>query len=163
MSEQQKEVYARFGLAIHSAQILEYGLVNALVYADLMPNRKPNHTGLDFDLFMDKHFKSTMGNLILNFNKHVNVPDDFGLLLLEARNRRNFLAHHYFRERALDFVSVRGMNGMIIELDATRELFDRTDTALGDIFRPIREKFGITDEVIESYRREIIASTQPDL
>lgn len=34
-----KEVYARFGLAVYFAQVLEHGLVNALVILDLIPAR----------------------------------------------------------------------------------------------------------------------------
>jgi len=38
--EHVKEVYARFGLAVYYAQVLEHGLVNALVVLDLIPNRR---------------------------------------------------------------------------------------------------------------------------
>lgn len=37
--EHIKEVYAYFGLAIYLAQVLEHGIVNALVCADLVPRR----------------------------------------------------------------------------------------------------------------------------
>jgi hypothetical protein len=35
-----KEVYARFGLAVYWAQVLERGVVNALVIVDLIPSRR---------------------------------------------------------------------------------------------------------------------------
>jgi len=35
--EHIKEVYAHFGLAIYLAQVLEHGIVNALVCADFVP------------------------------------------------------------------------------------------------------------------------------
>ena len=38
--EQHKEIYAHFGLAIFTAQVLEHGIVNALVCCDLIPNRR---------------------------------------------------------------------------------------------------------------------------
>lgn len=40
LSEQVKEIYANFGLAVYQAQCLEHGLVNALVLLDLIPNRR---------------------------------------------------------------------------------------------------------------------------
>lgn len=161
--ELAKEVYAHFGLAIYFAQILEHGLVNALVYADLLQNRKPNQTVEDFDLFMDTNFEKTMGELIQSFKKHVSVPTEFDQLLLDVRTKRNFLAHRYFRARAKEFVTEGGSKRMIVELEAARDLFIRTDAALSEMFRPVREKLGITDEVIESHRREIIATAQPNL
>lgn len=37
--EHVKEVYARFGLAVYFAQVLEHGLVNALVILFLLPRK----------------------------------------------------------------------------------------------------------------------------
>tara|TARA_R110001583_G_C5419106_1_gene387649 strand:- start:39 stop:200 length:162 start_codon:yes stop_codon:yes gene_type:complete len=37
--EHVKDVYAHFGLAMYLAQVLEHGIVNALVYTDLIPRR----------------------------------------------------------------------------------------------------------------------------
>ena len=39
-SEHIKEVYARFGLALYYAQVLEHAIVNALVVVDLIPARR---------------------------------------------------------------------------------------------------------------------------
>jgi hypothetical protein len=36
--EHVKTVYAHFGLAVYLAQVLEHGLVNALVFVDLLPS-----------------------------------------------------------------------------------------------------------------------------
>ena len=120
-NEHVKETYAHFGLASYLAQVLEHGLVIALVYADMIPNRKPNQTRVDFDLFLDKHFETTMGKMIQNFKKHVAVPLEFEQLLLDARTKRNFLAHHYFRERADDFMKEAGREKMILELKAAQK------------------------------------------
>jgi len=148
--EHTKEVYAHFGLAIYLAQVLEHGLVIALVYADLMPKRKPHHTTADFDLFMDKHFETTMGRLINTVRKQVSVPPELEALLLGARTKRNWLAHHYFRERAEDFMNEPGREKMIAELKEAHILFERADELLGEVVRPLRHKFGYTDEKLEA-------------
>jgi hypothetical protein len=145
-----KEVYAHFGLAIYLAQVLEHGLVVALIYADLMPSRKPHHTTADFDLFMDRHFETTMGQLIKAVQKHVPVPAELKVLLLEARAKRNWLVHHYFRERAESFMNEPGREKMIAELKKAHGLFSRTDELLGEVVRPLREKFGFTDKKLEA-------------
>ena len=38
--EHEKEVFARFGLAMYRAQVLEHGIVNALAVLDLIPSRR---------------------------------------------------------------------------------------------------------------------------
>ena len=162
-NEHVKEIYAHFGLALYLAQVLEHGLVIALVYADMIPNRKPNQTRADFDLFLDKHFETTMGKMIQNFKKHVAVPIEFEQLLLDARTKRNFLAHHYFRERADDFMKEAGREKMILELKAAQKLFEQTDDTLSEVVRPLRIKLGFTDEMVEASNREYIAKINPDL
>ena len=37
-NEHHREVYAYFGLAVYQAQVLESGLINALVALDFIPN-----------------------------------------------------------------------------------------------------------------------------
>ena len=162
-NEHVKEIYAHFGLALYLAQVLEHGLVIALVYADMIPNRKPNQTRADFDLFLDKHFETTMGKMIQHLKKHVAVPIEFEQLLLDARTKRNFLAHHYFRERADDFMKEAGREKMILELKAAQNLFEQTDDTLSEVVRPLRIKLGFTDEMVEASNREYIAKINPDL
>ena len=162
-NEHTKEVYAHFGLALYLAQVLEHGLVIALVYADLFPNKEPSQTRADFDLFMDKYFAATMGQMIKNFRKFVSVPPELEMVLLEARDKRNWLAHHYFRERAEEFMKEDGRENMIAELQGAQALFDRADGLLTDVTRPLRERFGFTDEKLEGYYKEYVSKIGPDL
>jgi hypothetical protein len=67
--EHIKEVYARFGLALYCAQVLEHWLVNALVMMDLIPNRRhqaraEEEWANEVDPFMDRQFEEPMGRLI---------------------------------------------------------------------------------------------------
>ena len=149
--EHVKEVYAHFGLAIYLAQVLEHGIVNALVYCDLFPHRKPYHTRDDFDLFMDKNFAKTMGQLISSFKQFVPIPPDFESLLIETRDKRNWLAHRYFRERAKDLIKEDGREKMTAELRESQNLFKKTDHVLGEVTRPLRERFGFTDEKLKKH------------
>ena len=67
--EHFKTVYAHFGLAMYLAQVLEHGLVNALVYVDLLPSRagKPllrKQWESEYDSFTAGHFQTTLGKMI---------------------------------------------------------------------------------------------------
>ena len=149
--EHVKEVYSHFGLAIYLAQVLEHAIVNALVYCDLFPNRKPSHTRVDFDLFMDKNFAKTMGQIINNFRQFVSIPPDLESLLIEALNKRNWLVHRYFRERAKEFIKEEGREKMLVELLEAQALFKKADHVLGEVTRPLRERFGFTDEKLAKH------------
>jgi len=165
--EQVKEVYARFGLAIYNAQVLEHGLVNALVILDLVPSRRhlarsPEEWEAAVDGFMDRHFEETMGQLMRALRDVIAVPADLEDLLREALKRRNWLAHDFFRERAAEFMNPTGMHQMLREVDECRACFEATDNRLEEIVRPIRSKAGITDELLESEYQRMVSDQNRD-
>jgi predicted RNA polymerase sigma factor len=153
-----RETYAHFGLAMYLAQVLEHGLVNAMVVARLPePNRIQRSS---IDDFMDQKFEQTLGRLIRDLRDFVEVPDEVGDQLAEALRTRNWLAHAYFRERAAQFLTRAGRNQMISELKDAQELFHRTYRALEDILAPIREKFGLTEETLQREIDRVRAETE---
>jgi hypothetical protein len=71
------------------------------------------------------------------------VSEDFNIILLEAKEKRNFLAHDYFRERAYDFMTNEGCLGMIAELKSILQLLEDADQQLEKIVDPLRKKYNI--------------------
>jgi hypothetical protein len=154
-SEHTKEVYARFGLAVYFAQVLEHGLVNALVILDLIPSRRHlarsrDEWGITVDAFMDRHFETTMGRLLNAFREVTAVPADVDGLLQDALERRNWLAHDFFRERAVEFLSCTGREQMLQEVDECRTRFEAADKRLEAIVGPLRREASITDAILEA-------------
>ncbi len=152
-AEQVKEVYARFGLAVYCAQVLEHGIVNALVTLDLIPSRRhlarsAEEWGSEVDSFMDRHFGATMGRMMKNLRGVTRVDDDLEQLLSDALDRRNWLVHDYFRERATEFLSSSGREQMLVEVDKSRDLFQAADKRLEATVAPLRRKAGLTDELL---------------
>ena len=153
-SEHVKEVYARFGLAVYYAQVLEHGIVNALVTLDLIPSKRheagtAEKWGAMVDEFMDQHFSTTLGRMIRALRTVTTVPDDLERHLTTALSKRNWLAHNFFRERAEEFMSAWGRDKMLHEVDECREAFRTADRRLDEIVRPIRHKFGLSDEMVQ--------------
>jgi len=152
--EQVREVYARFGLALYFAQVLERGIVNALIFLDLIPNRSKRLRSTkewetEYDAFASRHFQKTLGGLIRALGEVKAVPDELEKLLASALHERNRLAHYYFWERADEFMTTPGCNRMITELAAARDLFDHADKRLMQITAAIRTRHGFTEERIE--------------
>jgi hypothetical protein len=157
--DQVKEVYARFGLAVYFAQVLEHGLVNALVILDLIPSRRhlarsADEWGVEVDAFMDRHFQATMGRMMGSLRAVTQVGEDLEQLLHEALSKRNWLVHDFFRERATEFMSATGREQMLSEVDRCRHLFQSADKRLEATVAPLRKKAGITDELLaREYQR----------
>ena len=165
--EQTRDVYAHFGLAMFLAQCLEHGLVNALIFAKLLPNEAAAHKGghkvfdrsryeARFDIFLEKQFKETIGSLITLLRRATAVPTDLEAALMESKEKRNFLAHHYFRDRDEQFISRVGRDAMIAELEDAQRLFQRTDDQLNTAVEPLMRKAGLTPEVLDQIEADIL-------
>lgn len=148
-----KEVFAFFGLASYCAQVLEKGLTLMLVSF--------RHKGLritrsEFDVLYAKHNKKTLGQLILRARKSISIPNDVDSLLDEALLKRNWLIHHYFADRSVQFDTEIGRRQMLSELQALIRIFREADRAIEPIYTPILEEFGINEERVEELVEEMV-------
>ena len=147
---------------------MEHGLANALMFAELLPRRagKPvprKEWEAEFDAFMDQQFEQTLGRLIRGLRSATSVPADLEDLLTDALNTRNLLTHHFFRERAELFMSRDGREKMIQELEHAQKLFDATDERLIAVAKPLREKYGLSDEKLKPFEEEYFKRFEHDL
>ena len=161
-SENIREVYARFGLAIYCAQVLEHGLVNAMVVLDLIPSRRHLAQSSDewaakVDDFMGRHFMDTMGLMIRSLQSVTPVSEELKELLQQALRRRNWLVHHFFREHAAHFMAATGRAQMLSEIDECRALFELADRSLEATVRPLRHRAGISDELVARKHSQLLA------
>jgi hypothetical protein len=148
-----RDTYAHFGLAIFKAQVLEHGIVNAMVVARMPDRHRISRS--DIDAFMERQFENTLGQLLRELKKYTTVPKDISKVLAGALSTRNWLVHDYFRERAEEFVTDAGCQQMIAELEAAQRAFDLADERLSALVRPIRERFGVTDMAIANEVRKL--------
>ena len=151
-----KETYAHFGLAQYLAQVLEHGIVNALVYLELIPSKvhtKQERTREEwvqhFDDFMVKNFDATLGRLMKRLREHDVVTGELEASLAPALRARNWLAHGYFRDRASEFITEAGRDTMMAELQEFQNLFEKSDELLEAALKPTRLKYGFTDEKLD--------------
>lgn len=160
--DQVKEVFAHFGLAIYQAQCLEHGIVNALVYLDLIPNERGKAKSAAewearVDLFMDSKFELTLGRMIRSLAQTTGVAPDLQQQLTAVLAKRNWLVHDYFRERAETFMTATGMTSMISELESVHAEILEADRRLDAAVKPAREATGLTDSVLDATCREMLS------
>ena len=158
-NEHHKEVYAYFGLAIFRAQLLEHGIVNALLVCDLIPNRRHlaksrEEWSAQVDQFMDGHFENTAGRLMNALRKAMTVSDELQQSLIRSLKLRNFLVHHFFRERTVSWYTKQGRADMITELEAAGDQFGETDQLIVTAIRPLKERY-VTPEQEEQLMNEM--------
>src|SRR6266487_3858100 len=104
--EEAHEIYARYGLAMYFAQVVEHAIVNLMV-ALRLPERG-RLTVADIDELMNQAFGMTFGRLLGELRRQTDSADHVQEQLDQARETRNWLAHRYFRERAAQFMSPVG-------------------------------------------------------
>jgi hypothetical protein len=160
-NEQCREVYARFGLAVYMANVLEHGLVNLVVISKKAQGQIPTRS--DCDAVFEKHFAQTMGTLLREASLHATISTELQATLDHALKRRNFLCHRFFYERAIEFMATAGRDAMIAELIGDAQLFEGADLMLGKVLEPVRLKIGLTDSVLlEEYAKLMANASESD-
>lgn len=161
--EHVKEVFAYFGKAYYEAGVLETGLAIALMQINFLTHVRDQylvHRGksfdrtlyeAEFDRFMENQHAQTLGNLIKRVSKLPDLSDGLKERLKEAKKRRDFLGHHYFRERAVEFANRAGRDKMISELHEDGEAFEALDRILHAELAPIRNKLGMTGKRFQEH------------
>lgn len=123
-----REVYARFGLAYYLSECLHRELCMILAWSEL-PSRD-QITRPRVEERLAHAFSLTLGDVTARLERV--LPAELRGDLREAVDRRNFLAHQFWFERAHLMFSVEDIRALIAELNEDAELFDRLDTKISE-------------------------------
>ncbi|MBS0526432.1 MAG: hypothetical protein JSS04_22570 [Proteobacteria bacterium] len=168
-AEQNREVYAHVGLTLQMSQILEHAIVNAMVVLDLVPKSTGDVKTVDewherYDAYQELQFEKTLGRLVATVRAVTTLSDQVVADLKECIRKRNYIAHHFFRVRAEDFLDQSSRSRMIDDLVEIQELFERTIDAFEAALQPAWDRYGFTKErreqIADEYLREF--SGKPD-
>ena len=168
--EHVKEVFAYFGRAYYEAGVLETGLAIALMQIDFLSRVRDQYLTdrgksfdraqyeSEFDRFMENQHAQTLGNLIKRVSALPELSDSLKERIKDAKRRRDFLGHHYFRERAVDFSNRTGRDRMIAELHNDGDMFEAIDRDLYAELAPIRAKLGVSGAKFQKYLAQFYAA-----
>jgi hypothetical protein len=167
VDEETREVYALAGLALYMAQVLEHGVVNAVVAIRQIEWLKSKHllgqvVGVvggthpqvveslteQIERLWDDNFGLTLGQLIKSISSEVTVDDDLQIALDQSLKARNRLAHRFFREHDINCLNAHGRRFMARELDEMRELFVSTDRLLQPVTDQLWKILGVTPDLV---------------
>jgi hypothetical protein len=159
-SYQVREVYARYGLAMYQAQCVERQL--AILLASEYRPGPSKITRSEYEQLLESHFERTLGGLLRQLEKSIPLPADFEGTLRKALEKRNWLAHRYFWERAGHFVSEKGRDKMLLELQEAIDYFEILDARLTDIADSWAKRHNIPPEELEKALERIIANAEKE-
>jgi hypothetical protein len=154
------EAFARFGRAIYVANVVEMSLAQTLLQVEfLTPAREkfikekgksfdPKTFTAEFDAFMEKQSKKTMGTLNLRVSQRAEFDEALRKRISDVTLRRNFLAHNYWRSTAEKFMTKAGRDEMIEELSKDADTFEQLDKDVRTATKPVRAKLGINEEAL---------------
>ena len=109
----------------------------------------PNGTRIDVDNFYNSFDRRTLGQLLRVARTKITFEQSVDDRLSHALDRRNFLAHQYFWENAQKMLTDAGRMEMMLALRDDIALFKLADDDLTEISNPLRERIGVTDEILQ--------------
>ncbi len=128
----------------------------AILIATVYEYKPPKITRAQYDLLLESHFQKTLGRLIYKLRKSLPIAEDLEFTLLEALDKRNWLFHNYFWERAQKFMKEDGREAMIEELQEIAYYFEKVDHKLDMILLLWGEEHGVTEEIIQKKMENLI-------
>ena len=141
-------MYAYAGLALYWAQCFEMSLTNALMLYERASNIKitlENLESLESELR-----QKTLGGLLNRTKKTFKFDEGATKKINAALEARNFLVHHFFRDRAIDFLTPDGRSQMISELEEMQATLSEADTVAMALCGAFCEAIGITKEMLNA-------------
>lgn len=154
-SQQIRDVYAQYGLAMYYAQCVERQL--AIVAPMLHGMNIWTTTRDQLEKLLDELFKKTLGTVIKTLETSVGLPSGFEDRLRNALRLRNFLAHEFFWERAGTFTHEQGRHQMLTELREAAVFLAELDEEMSVLARNWTRDQGVTDEVIRAQMNKLTA------
>jgi hypothetical protein len=130
-SHQIREVFAYYGRAMYCGQVLEkaIGIMLSSVYAPTSPEQMSKYRYHDL---MQENLKKTLGHLLSTFRERAK-PEDISAIEAKldiALERRNWLAHDYWWDRAVELNTSDGRERMLTELEECTSLFEEVTESL---------------------------------
>ena len=98
----------------------------------------------------------TFGSLLNELSLFLDINEESVTVLKNSLNKRNYLIHRFFYEKAYDFVSSQGMDEMIDELRQLIDLFTLSTTMLEALTSKLIKIVNIDSNILKKVIRDII-------
>jgi hypothetical protein len=150
-----RDLYATFGLAYYQSECLHRGLCIALAYLGLP--QADFLTSPRVEELLAQSFSLTLGEVAEKLEGV--LPAEWNTEIRKAVEIRNFLAHHFWFDRAHLMHNTNNIRLLIAELHGYADKFDKLDAQISE-WSKLKEKqkhLGISDEALEDNLMKILA------
>ena len=155
---ENRETFARYGLAMYHAQCVEKSLailVSSVFNEEFLKSAPENRNEIQNEVFA-----KTIGRLLNRLKKQITIPPNLDQTLAESLKKRNWLAHDYFWERAIQMMTPQGKEKMIEELTNLSGFFSKLDVHLTKISEKWLMKVGISEAALDEHMKQLIQNAK---
>jgi len=152
--ELRKEVFAWYGGAAYYAQCFEVELGILLVLCSRV--KHGDMSGRELDDLEEWMSKKTLGALLRELEKHVEISSDFRELLEGYRDKRNYLVHQFFFAHSADMMNRDGCSRMIEELKELSQEFQAADRIASTMHERMRQIAGVDEDALQRYVTDLL-------
>jgi hypothetical protein len=165
-ASQNREMFARFGLAIYHLQCVERSLAMWIAFSN---TRNRHISGDQLDYEMSEEFQRTLGQIVLRLD---DLPEKLPAAIIDrlptALKYRNHLVHDYWWEKAAYPLSEKGRLTVINEQQTYIDFFEELDRLLSAEYEPLVRERGIDlgaalDRLLEKSRKDPQPESKPRL
>lgn len=148
-------IYAYFGLSIYFAQCLEQTFINMIWLNRIFKKKVKSQQEINEIIDTVENSKKTLGNLINEIKSDYEIPESLRSELKEVLEKRNYLAHKFFKEQIAKFKSDLGMREMLNYFCDFIDSSKAVDKQMTEYYSHYTEKLGLTEERIEELIKEM--------
>jgi hypothetical protein len=145
---EQREIYAKLGVAVYLCQCLESQLVNYVVALHAISGNVVTRDELD--VIFAELLGNTLGRNLRNAVRMLGDDEAVYDELASVLTLRNDLVHHWMRERALDQGTSEKRRVMVHELHSAIEQLEAADARLVERTQGLLEQRGVSPTVIQA-------------
>lgn len=149
------EMYARFGLAYFHGEVLHRGLCIILAMSDLP--RRALITRPRIEERLAHAFSLTLGDVISELVGK--IPTTYSTRLEEVLKKRNFLAHHFWFDRAHLMFQANSIQQLIDELEGYTAIFAQLDEEIMAWHHKRQNELGLglADDILQDSLMRILS------
>ena len=147
------------GLAILDSQRLEYSIAFMMLLVNEEINLNNQEHNDKIDNYMINLSKKTLGGLIRQLKKIMNLDNTFSNRLEEALEARNYLTHRFFNDQAEKLLTQKGREDALELVKKKREILFQCYFFLDPYIQILMKIRGFssnmfTDEVKEKFQKD---------
>jgi hypothetical protein len=148
---EQREIYAKFGLAVFFCQVVEAALVIYLTLLQRATEGAVATTSQADDLFAE-FFGNTLGRNIYNVKRVLGEQGEWVLAdqMADVLKLRNELIHSWMRTRVLRQGTSENRLAMIDELEKAISVLQDADRVITERTQTMLAKAGVSEEFVQS-------------